>query len=404
MHHRHQKRQANSEAPPASIAATGAPFRGTHVAGPRPSPWLSVAPTVVPLCLIVLQSIAVLPSHPMGSGAVKSVVAFVGAPSVALLLGAAIAFRLPQRKQSLSDMVSQEGILGKAIADSAPIIMVSPVWCVLALCARAPWLTPRRRQITGAGGALGHTLNEAGVGSALAGALARAHMGIWLPILLASALKIAQGSGTVSISVTSTLVAPFLPELGLTSPVHRALVVVAIGAGALIMPGPNDSFFWVVVKFTGLTMKQGLQLLTTGTALVGCTAAVVVALMAWNLTATLVGLAVLGGGAFAVRQCATTRNGRAAHAPRTAVPPASFVAHDGFSQLSGGGGDAPLRTDGRAMDVNTDASTDATGGGVRGVSEHDHLGGDIVFTSVELGPVAAASTDHAPAATDAVVH
>lgn len=242
------------------------------------------------------------------------------------------------------------------------------------------------------------------MGSALAGALARAHMGIWLPILLASALKIAQGSGTVSISVTSTLVAPFLPELGLTSPVHRALVVVAIGAGALIMPGPNDSFFWVVVKFTGLTMKQGLQLLTTGTALVGCTAAVVVALMAWNLTATLVGLAVLGGGAFAVRQCATTRNGRAAHAPRTAVPPASFVAHDGFSQLSGGGGDAPLRTDGRAMDVNTDASTDATGGGVRGVSEHDHLGGDIVFTSVELGPVPAASTDHAPAATDAVVH
>lgn len=72
-------------------------------------------------------------------------------------------------------------------------------------------------QITGAGGALGHTLAEVGVGSAIATALAQYHMGVWLPIVVASALKVAQGSGTVAITVTSTLVSSLLPELGLES-------------------------------------------------------------------------------------------------------------------------------------------------------------------------------------------
>jgi len=51
---------------------------------------------------------------------------------------------------------------------------------------------------------------------------------------------------------TPAIIGPMLPEMGLTSPVALALVVLAIGAGAMVVSHANDSYFWVVTRFTGI--------------------------------------------------------------------------------------------------------------------------------------------------------
>ena len=66
---------------------------------------------------------------------------------------------------------------------------------------------------------------------------------VLIPMALAAALKTAQGSGTVAITLTASLVAPLVPPS--VTGWERALVVVAIGAGSLCVIHVNDSFFWV---------------------------------------------------------------------------------------------------------------------------------------------------------------
>ena len=80
---------------------------------------------------------------------------------------------------------------------------------------------------------LGQTLSGMGVG-------------IFMPFMVAAALKSAQGSSTVALVTTSAIVANLLPELGLDSSMGRVLTVMAIGAGAMTVSHANDSYFWVV--------------------------------------------------------------------------------------------------------------------------------------------------------------
>ena len=101
-------------------------------------------------------------------------------------------------------------------------------------------------------------------------------LGILLPVLIAASLKMAQGSGTVSIITSASLMAPLLPSLGLDSEAARALVVVAVGAGAMIASHANDSYFWVVTQMSNMNVNQGYRLQTLGTLAVGiCSAAMV---------------------------------------------------------------------------------------------------------------------------------
>ena len=109
-------------------------------------------------------------------------------------------------------------------------------------------------------------------------------LGIWLPIIIAMSLKIAQGSGTVSIITTASLMAPLVPSLGMDSPSARALVVVAIGAGSMIASHANDSYFWVVTQMSNMTVNQGYRLQTIGTLILGiCTSLVVYVMSLWIL-------------------------------------------------------------------------------------------------------------------------
>ena len=55
-----------------------------------------------------------------------------------------------------------------------------------------------------------------------------------LIFLAAAAIRAAQGSSTVAIITTASIVAPMLGSMGLDSPLGRALCVLAIGAGSMV--------------------------------------------------------------------------------------------------------------------------------------------------------------------------
>ena len=89
---------------------------------------------------------------------------------------------------------------------------------------------------------------------------------------MAAGLKTAQGSSTVAIVTTASLVAPLLGVLGLDTPTALAPTTRAIGAGAMTVSHVNDSFFWVVTQLAGLTVTQGYRVVTLASLLCGVTA------------------------------------------------------------------------------------------------------------------------------------
>jgi len=104
-------------------------------------------------------------------------------------------------------------------------------------------------------------------------------LGIFLPFIIAAALKTAQGSSTVSLVATSALVAPLLVSLGLDSATGKALTVMAIGAGAMTISHANDSFFWVVTQFSKMDVATGYKTHTLATLFQGVVSMTVVYLM-----------------------------------------------------------------------------------------------------------------------------
>jgi len=102
-----------------------------------------------------------------------------------------------------------------------------------------------------------------------------------LPFLIAAGLKTAQGSSTASLVMTSALVAPFLPTLGVTSPLQLSLMVMAIGAGSMTVSHANDSYFWVITQFSGMSVKTAYKTLTLGTLIQGITSFLVTCLLYW---------------------------------------------------------------------------------------------------------------------------
>jgi len=66
---------------------------------------------------------------------------------------------------------------------------------------------------------------------------------------------------------------PMMGSLGFDSELEKAMVVVAIGAGSAVVSHANDSFFWVVTQMSDMTVKTGYKLYTTGTFVLGFSAA-----------------------------------------------------------------------------------------------------------------------------------
>ena len=123
--------------------------------------------------------------------------------------------------------------------------------------------------ITGAGGAFGGVLRTSGIGDALAGSLAAIGLpAIVAAFLIATALRVAQGSATVALTTTAGLIAPVVAAQGL-SPLQIALIVIAIACGSTVLSHVNDSGFWLVGRFLEMDVKTTLKTWTVMETLIG---------------------------------------------------------------------------------------------------------------------------------------
>ena len=103
----------------------------------------------------------------------------------------------------------------------------------------------------------------------LGASLAVFNLGIFLPFVIAAALKTAQGSSTVSLITTSAIIYPMLGTLGLASPTGAVLATMAVGCGAMVVSHANDSYFWVVSQFSDLKVNLAYKCQTLGTLVQG---------------------------------------------------------------------------------------------------------------------------------------
>ncbi|MEL4279554.1 MULTISPECIES: GntP family permease [Shewanella] len=214
--------------------------------GTLPSPLKAFAPIFVPILLICLGSIANFPSAPLGKEGLFSLLVFLGQPVNALLIGLFLSLLLLKSDNKIAEFSER---ISQGLVAAAPIIL-----------------------ITGAGGAFGAVLKATPIGDYLGSSLSALGVGIFMPFIVAAALKSAQGSSTVALVATSALVAPMLGDIGLGSDMGRVLTVMAIGAGAMTVSHANDSFFWVVTQFSRMSVKQAYKAQTMATLIQGVTA------------------------------------------------------------------------------------------------------------------------------------
>ncbi|ASJ96285.1 MULTISPECIES: GntP family permease [Shewanella] len=221
--------------------------------GELPSPAKAFAPIFVPILLICLGSIAKFPSMPLGDGALFDTLAFLGQPVNALMIGLFLSLLLLKSDDKIKEFSER---ISHGLVVAAPILL-----------------------ITGAGGAFGAVLKATEIGNFLGSSLSALGIGIFMPFIVAAALKSAQGSSTVALVATSALVAPMLGDIGLASDMGRVLTVMAIGAGAMTVSHANDSFFWVVTQFSRMSVKQAYKAQTMATLIQGVTAMTLVYLL-----------------------------------------------------------------------------------------------------------------------------
>ena len=215
-----------------------------------PSVTKAFLPIIVPIILIVLRSIANYPTLPFGKSQLVEVIQFLGNPMIALSIGMLLSFLLPKKFDR--SMLGTSGWVGEALKSAAIIIL-----------------------ITGAGGAFGKMIQVSGINTVIESNVQQISIGLLLPFLLSAIIKTAQGSSTVAIITTASIILPMLMTLGLDDMTSKAMVVVAIGAGAAVVSHANDSFFWVVTQMTDMEVKQGYQLHSAASFVLGVSAFVI---------------------------------------------------------------------------------------------------------------------------------
>jgi GntP family gluconate:H+ symporter len=216
-----------------------------HENSTTPGAVMSFAPILMPIALIATASIVKLGRF---DGGLADIILFLGQPMVALLIGVGVSLLLLPK----FDEEHLSGWIGKGVVQAGPILL-----------------------ITGAGGAFGSVLKATPIAELIGGLAvgSSASSGLFLIItfLIAAALKSSQGSSTAALVITSSLIAPILPALGIQTPLELALVVMAIGSGAMAVSHVNDSYFWVVTQFSGLKVDQAYRVFTSVTLLQGIT-------------------------------------------------------------------------------------------------------------------------------------
>ncbi|MDD2513192.1 MAG: GntP family permease [Proteiniphilum sp.] len=222
---------------------------------PLPSVRLSLLPIVAPLMLIAAGSLLEV-LHLTEGNLLVHTFSFLGQPIIALLAGVLLSFLLLQ-KSSINEI---NHLLESALEKAGPILIV-----------------------TGAGGMFGLVIRETGAGAYAGAFLLQTGLGLAIPFLIAAVLKTAQGSSTVAIITAASLVVPMLPALGLASESGRMLAMLAMGAGSMMVSHANDSYFWVVSRFSGIDSNTTLKVYSSATVVMGTVTFVCVWLLSFFL-------------------------------------------------------------------------------------------------------------------------
>ncbi|BBY83366.1 GntP family permease [Mycolicibacterium pulveris] len=181
----------------------------------------------------------------------------LGNTTVALLITVLVAIVvLGRRQHSMADITT---ILDDALGPICSIIL-----------------------ITGAGGMFGGVLRLSGIGDALSDSLSDLGMSLIVQaFLVATVLRVAQGSATVALTTTAGLLSAAAAQADLTS-FQLTLMVIAIAAGSTVLSHVNDSGFWLVSRFFGMDVKTTLKTWTVMETTLGLSAFVVAAAL-WML-------------------------------------------------------------------------------------------------------------------------
>ncbi|MBQ6151744.1 MAG: GntP family permease, partial [Mogibacterium sp.] len=186
-----------------------------------PSALVSFAPIVLPIILIFLNTA----SSALGvTGTAAEVFAFIGSPTIAVAAGLILSIYTLAAKETREEVLTkmEEGVA------SAGIILL----------------------ITGAGGAFGFIIRESGIGDYLAQVISRMPLpAILVPFIIATVIRLIQGSGTVSMITAASISAPILASLN----INPVFATMSACMGAMVFSYFNDSFFWVVTRMVGIT-------------------------------------------------------------------------------------------------------------------------------------------------------
>ena len=186
-----------------------------------PSVGKSFAPIVVPLLLILIQTVTKFSG--LKEGILAEIIGFFGHPITALIIGTLLSIYGLGGKMTKKEV---HNAMNKAIQSTGMIML-----------------------ITGAGGSLGVVVRDSGVGEALGELVLQIGVpGLLIPFVIAALMRIALGSATVALTTAATLTAPLLSQLG----INPVLVAMSTCAGGVAFSYFNDSGFWVFNGLYGL--------------------------------------------------------------------------------------------------------------------------------------------------------
>ena len=213
-----------------------------------PNFWTIVGIILIPLVLIILDSIAgVLPAL----APIQPILGFLGEPFVALLIATIAAMLILGIKHGYKTE-ELEKIMTKSLEPTGLILLV-----------------------TACGGVLRYMLQYSGLGEVIGNAVASANLPIVIVAFVVAALvRICVGSATVAMTMAAGIIAA-MPEIASLSPLYLACTTAAIAGGATVCSHFNDSGFWLVKSLVGMDEKTTLKTWTIMETLVGGTGFIV---------------------------------------------------------------------------------------------------------------------------------
>ncbi len=187
---------------------------------------------LLPLILIIFRSLVDTDILNISNEKLSDFIKFVGHPFSALIIANIIAWYFLGIKLGI-DKKKLEKIISKSFAPAGAIIL-----------------------ITGAGGVLKQVLIELDIGKLLAqNIFSSSELILVAAFICAVLIRVLQGSSTVAMITSASLVSPLLIDK-VNDPVQLSLIVISIAAGASTFSHINDSGFWLVNQYLGLSMKK----------------------------------------------------------------------------------------------------------------------------------------------------